>query len=54
MTVKRNSMDALIEAATLRWQENTIAIQELDRRLNEKLETLTEQIGRLTENVNRV
>ena len=70
MTEKRTSMDALLEAASAskqnrrvtavcncwkrRWQENTAAIQELDRRLNEKLEILTEQVGRLTETVNRV
>ena len=54
MTEKRNSMDALLEASSLRWQENTAAVHELDKRVNEKLESLIEQIGRLTENVNRV
>lgn len=54
MTQKRTSADALLEATSLRWQENTAAIQELDRRLTQRLDTLADQVGQLTEGINRI
>lgn len=54
MTQKRTSTDALLEATSLCWQENTDAIQELDRRLTQHLDTLADQVGQLTEGVNRI
>ena len=54
MTQKRTSTDALLEAASLRWQENTTAIQELDRRLTQRLDILANSVGQLTEGINRI
>ncbi|WP_250124278.1 hypothetical protein [Chroococcidiopsis sp. CCMEE 29] len=54
MTQKRTSADALLEATSLRWQPYSPAIQELDRRLTQRLDTLADQVGQLTEGINRI